>query len=346
MNWTTQLMAWYKINKRSFPWRQTTDPYRVWLSEVIMQQTRVAQGTPYYTSFIENFPTIDHLAAAKEQQVLKLWQGLGYYSRARNLHYTAKVIVSEYDSVFPKTFKELLTLKGIGDYTASAISSICFNEPQAVIDGNVYRVLSRYFGKDTPIDAPYALKEFKILATELMGSESPGEFNQALMEFGALQCTPKNPVCNTCIFQNECTAFNQNLVGKLPLKKNKIKVTNRYFNYLVFETPNKKTILQQRTTKGIWQNLYEFPLVESLNVLSIDEIYEAPLISKYTKIKDTSVSKINETPIRHKLSHQQLYITFWKVKTNTLLEEGMFQNEVHNYPVPRALEKFIKNFYL
>ena len=346
MNWTTQLMAWYKINKRSFPWRQTTDPYRVWLSEVIMQQTRVAQGTPYYTSFIENFPTIDHLAAAKEQQVLKLWQGLGYYSRARNLHYTAKVIVSEYDSVFPNTFKELLTLKGIGDYTASAISSICFNEPQAVIDGNVYRVLSRYFGKDTPIDASYALKDFKILATELMGSESPGEFNQALMEFGALQCTPKNPVCNTCIFQNECTAFNQNLVGKLPLKKNKIKVTNRYFNYLVFETPNKKTILQQRTTKGIWQNLYEFPLVESLNVLSIDEIYEAPLISKYIKIKDTSVSKINETPIRHKLSHQQLYITFWKVKTNTLLEEGMFQNEVHNYPVPRVLEKFIKNFYL
>ena len=165
MNWTTQLMAWYKINKRSFPWRQTTDPYRVWLSEVIMQQTRVAQGTPYYISFIENFPTIDHLAAAKEQQVLKLWQGLGYYSRARNLHYTAKVIVSEYDSVFPKTFKELLTLKGIGDYTASAISSICFNEPQAVIDGNVYRVLSRYFGKDTPIDASHALKEFKILAT-------------------------------------------------------------------------------------------------------------------------------------------------------------------------------------
>ncbi|MDC1081006.1 A/G-specific adenine glycosylase [Flavobacteriaceae bacterium] len=346
MNWTTQLMAWYKINKRSFPWRQTTDPYRVWLSEVIMQQTRVAQGTPYYTSFIENFPTIDHLAAAKEQQVLKLWQGLGYYSRARNLHYTAKVIVSEYDSVFPKTFKELLTLKGIGDYTASAISSICFNEPQAVIDGNVYRVLSRYFGKDTPIDASHALKEFKILATELMGGESPGEFNQALMEFGALQCTPKNPVCNTCIFQNECTAFNQNLVGKLPLKKNKIKVTNRYFNYLVFETPNKKTILQQRTTKGIWQNLYEFPLVESLNVLSIDEIYEAPLISKYKKIKDTSVFKINETPIRHKLSHQQLYITFWKVKTNTLLEEGMFQNEVHNYPVPRVLEKFIKIFYL
>ena len=346
MNWTNQLMAWYKIHKRSFPWRQTTDPYSIWLSEVILQQTRVSQGTPYYNSFIESFPTVDHLAAAEEQQVLKLWQGLGYYSRARNLHYTAKVIVSEYDSVFPKTFKELLTLKGIGDYTASAISSICFDEPQAVIDGNVYRVLSRYFGKDTPIDVSYALKEFKALATKLMGNESPGEFNQALMEFGALQCTPKNPVCNSCTFQNNCTAFNKNLVSKLPLKNNKIKVTDRYFNYLVFETPNKKTLLHQRTTKGIWQNLYEFPLVESLHVLNTNEISETPLISRYTKIKDTSVSKINEIPIIHKLSHQQLYITYWKVKTNTLLEEGMFENEVHNYPVPRVLEKFIKNFYL
>ena len=239
-----------------------------------------------------------------------------------------------------------MTLKVIGDYTASAISSICFDEPQAVIDGNVYRVLSRYFGKDTPIDVSYALKEFKALATKLMGNESPGEFNQALMEFGALQCTPKNPVCNSCTFQNNCTAFNKNLVSKLPLKNNKIKVTDRYFNYLVFETPNKKTLLNQRTTKGIWQNLYEFPLVESLHVLNTNEISETPLVSRYTKIKDTSVSKINEIPIRHKLSHQQLYITYWKVKTNTLLEEGMFENEVHNYPVPRVLEKFIKNFYL
>jgi len=346
MTWTTQLMAWYKVHKRSFPWRKSTDPYSIWLSEIIMQQTRVAQGTPYYESFIKNFPTVNDLAAAEEQQVLKLWQGLGYYSRARNLHYTAKEIVSEYNSVFPKTFKELLTLKGIGDYTASAISSICYDEPQAVIDGNVYRVLSRFFGKDTPIDASCALKEFKELATQLMGGVSPGEFNQALMEFGALQCTPKKPACNSCPFQNDCTAFNQNLVTKLPLKKNKIKVTDRYFNYLVFETPNNKTVLQKRTTKGIWQNLYEFPLVESLNVLNISEISEASLISKYTINKDTSISIINEIPIKHKLSHQQLYITYWKVKTKALLEGGMFENEIHNYPVPRVLDKFIKNFYL
>lgn len=346
MTWTIQLMAWYKIHKRSFPWRKSRDPYRIWLSEIIMQQTRVAQGTPYYQSFIENYPTIEDLAAADEEHVLKLWQGLGYYSRARNLHHTAQVIVSEYDAVFPDTFKELLTLKGIGDYTASAISSICFDEPQAVVDGNVYRVLARYFGKETPIDASYALKEFKTLASELMGKESPGDFNQALMEFGALQCAPKNPSCDSCPFQIDCVAFNQNRIGELPLKKNKTKVTDRYFNYLVFVTPTGKTFLNQRTKKGIWQKLYEFPLVENSKLLSMDDLVNEPSLSKYTDLKKAQISKINEKPIKHKLSHQQLYITFWKIKTEQLFGTVIDQKNIHNYPVPIVLQNFIDDFYL
>ncbi|MBT3612637.1 MAG: A/G-specific adenine glycosylase, partial [Flavobacteriales bacterium] len=256
MNFSNKLIGWYQDNKRDLPWRNTVNPYHIWLSEIILQQTRVLQGTPCYLAFLKAFPTIEDLANAPEFKVLKMWQGLGYYSRARNLHQTAKYIVSEFNSVFPDNFKDLLTLKGVGDYTASAISSICFKESQAVVDGNVYRLLSRYFGKDTPIDASYALKEFKSLASDLMGNEDPGDFNQALMEFGALQCVPKNPVCSNCTFQNDCIAFNQNLISQLPFKKGKIKVTSKYFNYLVFVTPKKETILTQRTAKGIWQQLY------------------------------------------------------------------------------------------
>lgn len=345
MTWTNQLMAWYKIHKRSFPWRKTRDPYRIWLSEIIMQQTRVAQGTPYYQSFIKNYPTIRELAAADEEQVLKLWQGLGYYSRARNLHHTAKVVVSDYNAIFPRTFKELCTLKGIGNYTASAISSICFDEPQAVVDGNVYRILARYFGKETPIDASYALKEFKALASELMGTESPGDFNQALMEFGALQCAPKNPSCDSCPFQIDCVAFNQNRITELPFKKNKIKVTDRYFNYLVFETPHGKTFLNQRTAQGIWQKLFEFPLIESPHLLTFEELIRDPNLSKYTDMKVARLLKINEKPIKHKLSHQQLYITFWKISSDRLFGDVIDEKEIHNFPVPIVLQKFIEKFY-
>ncbi|MFQ3335805.1 MAG: A/G-specific adenine glycosylase [Candidatus Arcticimaribacter sp.] len=345
MTWTNLLMAWYKTNKRSFPWRKSRDPYKIWLSEIILQQTRIAQGTPFYTSFIEAFPTVNDLAAADEQQVLKLWQGLGYYSRARNLHHTAQIIVSQYNSVFPKTFEELLLLKGVGNYTASAISSICFDEPQAVVDGNVYRVLARYFGKETPIDASYALKEFKSLAKELMGTEVPGEFNQALMEFGALQCTPKNPSCDTCPFQIKCVAFNQSLISKLPFKKGKIKVTSRHFNYLVFETPKKETILTKRIKKDIWEQLYEFPLLESIEELTLKELIADPLISNYTDANGVSISKFNEKPIKHKLSHQQLYITFWKVNTERLMGPVVLVQDVCNYPVPIVLGNFIAIFY-
>ena len=218
MTWTYTLLFWYSENKRLFPWRETKDPYKIWLSEIILQQTRTAQGTPYYVRFIKAFPTVKHLALATEDRVLKLWQGLGYYSRARNLHHTAQYIYKERKGVFPTTFQELLALQGVGDYTASAIASICYDLPEAVVDGNVYRFLSRFFGISTPINTSTAHREFKAKATLLLDQRQPGTFNQAMMEFGALQCAPKNPSCDQCPFVSNCVAFNQNKITLLPIK--------------------------------------------------------------------------------------------------------------------------------
>ena len=220
MKWSETLLNWYYENKRELPWRKTDDPYHIWLSEIILQQTRVDQGLSYYKKFIQNYPTVFDLAAAKEDEVLKLWQGLGYYSRARNLHASAQWVVDKNKGVFPQTFKQLLLLKGVGDYTASAISSICFDEPQAVVDGNVYRFLSRCFGISTPVDSSTAHKEFKTVATRLMEGFSPGDFNQAVMEFGAVQCTPKKAHCSVCPFSSECRAFQEERVYEFPIKKN------------------------------------------------------------------------------------------------------------------------------
>src|SRR5690606_35061662 len=223
----------------------TTNPYNIWLSEIILQQTQIVQGLPYYEEFLKAFPTIFHLANAPESQVLKLWQGLGYYSRARNLHATAKYIVAECNGVFPNNYKELHQLKGVGDYTASAIASICFREPAAVVDGNVYRVLSRVFGVETPINSTKGIKDFKSLAQELIDADDPGTYNQAVMEFGAVHCKPRNPDCNICIFNSSCYALANNKVDKLPVKTSKTKIRNRYFNYLVFLSSDEKTILQK-----------------------------------------------------------------------------------------------------
>ena len=221
MSFQNKLIEWYKENCRPFPWRKNIRPYNVWLSEIILQQTRAAQGLPYYKSFISNFPTVEQLAAAKEDQIMRLWQGLGYYSRARNLHATAKTITRDYHGRFPNDFNQIKSLKGIGDYTASAIVSICFGQEQAVVDGNVYRVLSRIFGIDQPIDLSGAHKIYKQKAQNLMKGAAPGDFNQAIMEFGALQCTPKKPICHDCIFKNQCIAFQKDKVSFLPVKAKK-----------------------------------------------------------------------------------------------------------------------------
>jgi A/G-specific adenine glycosylase len=274
MSFAPKILNWYHEHQRDLPWRQTRDPYRVWLSEIILQQTRVAQGMPYYLSFVETFPTVYDLAEAPEEQVLKLWQGLGYYSRARNLHTTAKMVVSEFDGQFPHTYEELKTLKGVGDYTASAIASFCFDVPEPVVDGNVYRVLSRYFGVDIPINSTEGITYFKELAREVMDAENIRDYNQGIMEFGAIQCAPKKPYCLLCPLQESCVALKENKVDILPIKLNKTKVRNRYFNYLVWLDGNGNTVLEQRKGKGIWQNLYQFPLLETDGPLEDGEIEE------------------------------------------------------------------------
>ena len=222
-----KLIYWYLQNKRELPWRKTKDPYRVWLSEIMLQQTRVAQGLPYFLKFTKAFPTVFDLAKADESEVLKLWQGLGYYSRARNLHFTAKYIAEELNGMFPENYKGLLQLKGVGDYTASAIASICYDEPVAVVDGNVYRVLSRYFGIATPINSTKGIKEFKELAQTLIDASQPGVYNQAIMDFGALHCKPQNPLCNECPVSDSCVALAKNSIKELPVKERKIKIKKR-----------------------------------------------------------------------------------------------------------------------
>ena len=339
MSFSKKILHWYSINKRSLPWRNTIDPYKIWLSEIMLQQTRVAQGTSYYLSFEKHFPTVQHLANASEEEVLKLWQGLGYYSRARNLHFTAKDIVENYNGEFPTTHKELLKLKGVGEYTASAIASICFNEKQAVVDGNVYRVLARYFGVDAPINSTAGIKYFKELAQKVMHNTNYRDYNQAIMEFGAIQCAPKNPDCTSCPLNDSCIALQKKKVNVLPVKINKTKVKNRYFNYLVLVDKNHQTVLKQRKGKGIWQNLYEFPLVE----LKIDEKdVQNRFKELYKEIDLPDAVLHNSKPVVHKLSHQHLYTHFWIAKFDDELENGIPFSELEKYPVPVLIADFIK----
>lgn len=344
MTFSRILINWYSNNKRRLPWRQTTNPYHIWLSEIILQQTQVAQGLPYYEAFLKEFPSIFNLANAQESQVLKLWQGLGYYSRARNLHATAKYIVDELNGNFPITYKELLKLKGVGDYTASAIASICFNEPAAVVDGNVYRVLSRYFGIDTPINSTTGAKVFKQLAQELLDKNNPAEFNQAIMEFGAVQCKPQNPNCNVCPFQDSCVALQNNRVSELPVKIKAAKAKKKYFNFLVLVSEDNQTVLEKRKEKGIWQNLYQFPLIETAEEADIKTFNQ--LIKEHYLLKGIpfELSLYNEDVIIHKLSHQHLYTKFWIVSVNSKLANAIPVSEIRNYAVPIVIGNFIDVF--
>ncbi len=343
MTFSERILIWYEENKRSLPWRGTKDPYKIWLSEIMLQQTRVVQGTPYYLKFINKYPAVYDLASASEEEVLKLWQGLGYYSRARNLHATAKMVVSEYGGNFPDTYKELLQLKGVGDYTASAISSICFDRPEPVVDGNVYRVLARYFGVDLAINSTEGVKYFKKLAREVMNAENIRDYNQGIMEFGAIQCTPKNPNCEECPLNKSCVALQTNKVSELPVKLKKTKVRNRYFNYVVFISEANKTILEQRKGKGIWQNLWQFPLIES-NESLLDDDFRKRLSAFDYKLEFISVSRFNTEAVVHKLSHQHLYTTFWIIRVKGDLEKGVSFKEVDKYPVPVLIADFLNRF--
>lgn len=341
MGFSKKLIYWYLENKRELPWRKTSNPYYIWLSEIMLQQTRVEQGLPYFLKFKDAFPTVFDLANANESTVLKLWQGLGYYSRARNLHFTAKYIANELKGEFPNNYKDLLALKGVGDYTASAIASICFNESAAVVDGNVYRVLSRYFGIKTPINTTKGNKEFKALAQTLLDVKNPGTFNQAIMEFGATHCKPQNPYCTSCIFDDSCVAKEKKLVKQLPVKEKKLKVKKRYFNYLFITTDNGYTVLNERKGKGIWQGLFEFPLIETQKEITHKELIQHTAF-KAIFSKDVTISLFNEETIVHKLSHQHLYTKFWIVKTlNTSLKKIPI-SKVKDYPVPVLIQKFLE----
>jgi A/G-specific adenine glycosylase len=286
-----RIISWYQANPRDLPWRGIGDPYRIWLSEVILQQTRVAQGLPYYYAFVNAYPTVTDLAQAPEEEVLRLWQGLGYYSRARNLHACAKFIANELSGIFPSSYDELIKLKGVGSYTAAAIASFAFGEVKAVVDGNVFRVLARYFGIDTDIASSGGKKEFEKLANELIPADHPAEFNQAMMDFGARLCTPKNPDCSNCPVQTSCFAFKNNLQSELPVKINKTKVKERDLHYLVIRC-GEKWVWRKRGHGDIWTGLHDFPELANSNPDLDFPIQKVP--------KD----------YRHILSHQRLSAQF------------------------------------
>jgi A/G-specific adenine glycosylase len=340
------LIDWYLENKRELPWRDSTGPYSVWLSEIILQQTRVDQGLPYYLKFIKEFPTVHDLARAPEEKVLKLWQGLGYYTRARNLHATAQFISKELKGVFPSTYYELIKLKGIGDYTASAIASICHNETNAVVDGNVYRVLGRLMGIELSIDGIAGKKFFKSAAQKMIDPNNPGTFNQALMEFGSRFCIPRNPECTSCIFKKECVAFQLNKVSEFPRRSKKTTVKKIYYNYFVPLSKTNKTLLVKRTSKGFWQELYEFPLIETER--EVDHSCWANN-DHYKKLSSQlgidSIEPLQAESVIHKLSHRHIYAKFWIAELSKELTDGVPINTIENYPVPRLIEKMIPSLF-
>ncbi|AEW84869.1 A/G-specific adenine glycosylase [Flavobacterium columnare NBRC 100251 = ATCC 23463] len=339
MNFSNIIIAWYQHNKRDLPWRRTTDPYLIWLSEIILQQTRVVQGLPYYLAFTKQFPKIQDLAKADEEEVLKLWQGLGYYSRARNLHTTAKYLTEQNNGLFPNNYQDLQKLKGIGEYTAAAIASFSYNECVPVIDGNVYRVIARYFGLDLDISLSKTKKSFFEMASEVICPNQPAQFNQAIMEFGALQCIPQNPNCAICPLQNSCYALSTNNIANLPVKTKKTKKTNRYFHYLLIIDQNQKVLYQQRTKKDIWQNLYELPLIETSKKEEANEIKN--YISKqYSNIK--RITLLEHEQIIHKLSHQNLDINFWKIEINVQHKVGLSYHELKKLPTPIVIYNFLE----
>ena len=309
------LLQWNShLNTRKMPWKGEKDPYKIWLSEIILQQTRVEQGLKYYEKFTTVFPDIKKLAAAKDEKIYKLWEGLGYYSRCKNLIETARFISKKLNGKFPDTFEDILSLKGVGNYTASAIASFAYNLPYAVVDGNVFRVLSRVFGIKKPVDSMEGKRLFSQLAFELLDKKRPGIYNQALMDFGAVICKPQNPNCNNCVLKDHCFAFKNNLVNKLPVKEKKIKMTTRWFNYLVIESRG-KVYIRKRTANDIWKNLHEFVLIETKNNVSINKILakaEQDRILKKGSYKLLSVSSLSF----QQLSHQKIQGRFIKISVN------------------------------
>ncbi len=351
-SFSDKLLVWYQKHQRDLPWRQTTDPYLIWLSEIILQQTRVQQGLPYYLRFAEAYPTVQALAQAPEDEVLRHWQGLGYYSRARNLMAAAKQVVHEFNGVFPATYRQLIRLKGVGSYTAAAIASFAFKEPVAVVDGNVFRVLARIFGVEEDISSPKGKKTFEQLANELISQEHPDLHNQAIMEFGALQCTPQKPDCLFCPFVQECQARKTGRQGELPLKLKKTKVRNRYFHYVIMQA-HERVFLKNRQEKDIWQGLYDFYLIERDNLTEWKELKNDGLISELTQHHKIVVEKSVET-YQHILSHQRIFACFYRLTVFQNFEDfsarlqkrglkGFTLTQVSDLPKPVLILKYLTN---
>lgn len=339
------LHNWYCVNKRNLPWRKHSSPYHIWLSEIILQQTRVEQGLDYYNRFIEKFPTVHDLANASLDDVLKMWQGLGYYTRARNLHDTAKVITCQYQGRFPEEYDELLRLKGIGKYTAAAIASIAFRKPVALVDGNVFRVIARLYGITAPLNRLNGGKRCNELAVSLLDIDHPDIHNQAMMEFGALICTPRNPKCPDCVLAGFCFALKNNMTETLPLKKDKTRKKERYFNYL-FLVCDGMTLLRRREEKDIWNSLYEFPMMETGSSVSLRELLTK---KPFCSLNNSSVSSNGHEPFiyNHQLTHQVLHCSFYMLKVSRLpdwTDNQYFSiplEKLQTFAIPRVIDRFL-----
>lgn len=347
-HFSEKIINWYRHHQRDLPWRHTRDPYLIWLSEIILQQTRVKQGLPYFYRFAEAFPTVHALAKASEQEVLRLWQGLGYYSRARNLHSCARSIVDNHTGKFPLSFKELLKLKGIGAYTAAAIASFAYNETVAVVDGNVYRVLARVFGLKDDILSSTGQKKFQLLADSLVPEGLAGEYNQAIMEFGALQCTPKNPACLLCPLNDMCYAYQRNQQAELPVKIKKVKMKKRYFSYIIIRQGD-KIYMRERILKDIWRGLYDFYLIESKHEISEIDQLDDPLL---TEIMTTASPTVEMSALyKHQLTHQQLWVRFFtltlgehSLADSLLIKKDLIayrMEEAEGLPKPILIDKYL-----
>lgn len=343
-NFSNTIEKWYQEYKRELPWRESADPYVIWISEIILQQTRVVQGYDYFMRFMKRFPDVATLAQADEDEVMKYWQGLGYYSRARNLHAAAKSM----NGVFPKTYPEVRALKGVGDYTAAAICSFAYNMPYAVVDGNVYRVLSRYLSIDTPIDSTEGKKLFAAVANELLDKKNPALYNQAIMDFGAIQCSPQSPNCMFCPLASGCSALAEGMVAQLPVKQHKTKTTNRYFNY-IYVRMGAYTLINKRTGNDIWKNLFEFPLIETPEAVSEEEFPALPELRAMFAEGETPIVRLVCRDVKHVLSHRVIYANFYMVdlpenSQSFTSYQKIKADELEQYAVSRLVHAFIEKY--
>ncbi|HWK55998.1 MAG TPA: A/G-specific adenine glycosylase [Parapedobacter sp.] len=348
MAFSNDIIAWYNRHKRDLPWRHTTDPYVIWLSEIILQQTRVEQGRPYFDRFLSHYPDVALFAAAPEGEILMHWQGLGYYSRARNMHNAAKTVVAEYAGIFPNRYDDLIKLKGVGEYTAAAIASFSADEARAVVDGNVFRVLARYFGIDEPINSTGGKRTFLQLAQELLEGTRPSLYNQAIMEFGALQCKPKNPDCGNCVLRLDCRALQEGRVNQLPVKLKGKASRNRYFNYFVVADGD-RILMNKRGQGDIWESLYELPLIETPRHMDLHELaaYEA-VVAHFGSDPDL---RLLGSPVKHVLSHQNLFAQFIAVEppvgfnSKKMGWDYVFIKDLGTLAKPKLIYSFLKGLY-